>query len=72
MTGGHAAWLGEKEKTKKYGNKSEVGPWKNGNPDEWYTAGHDDKARRSKGRRAQRGDSTSEDEARHREDVAAR
>ena len=26
MTGGHAAWLGEKEKTKKYGNKNEVGP----------------------------------------------
>ena len=25
-SGGHAAWLGEKEKTKKYGNKSEVGP----------------------------------------------
>ena len=22
----HAAWMGEKEKTKKYGNKSEVGP----------------------------------------------
>ena len=26
MTGGHAAWMGEKEKTKKYGNKNEVGP----------------------------------------------
>ena len=26
MTGGHATWLGEEEKTKKYGNKSEVGP----------------------------------------------
>ena len=26
MTGGHAAWLGEKEKTKKYGNRNEVGP----------------------------------------------
>ena len=26
MKGGHAAWLGEKEKTKKYGNKNEVGP----------------------------------------------
>ena len=25
-TGGHAAWLGEREKTKKYGNRNEVGP----------------------------------------------
>ena len=26
VTGGHAAWIGEREKTKKYGNKNEVGP----------------------------------------------
>ena len=25
-TGGHAAWMGEREKTKKYGNRNEVGP----------------------------------------------
>ena len=67
MTGGHAAWIGEKETTKKYGNNSEVGPdtakpisielgRENGNPDDRHPTGHDDKARRSEGRRAQRGD----------------
>ena len=74
-------WV-KKKKTKKYGNKSEVGP-DTAKPIGIELGGRMGiqmngilqgmtKFAEGRGKRAQRGDSTSEDEARHREDVAAR
>ena len=74
--------MGEKEKTKKYGNKSEVGPdtakpisielgGRMGIQTIGILQGMTTKLAEARGGEAQRGDSSQENEAHHREGAAA-